>query len=188
MHTSTPSLEYRRLAGRSRSELERLLVRGETPSLEGIEATEYGGWNHPRHLAVLGIRKFVKGFFRTADGQHAGYNTPVRQDGLDHGWSARPNDEQPKRFGFYRVSPVDPAARDNRYLHPLLLDYGRGGNPRSDVSKFLRDYLVRPDPGSDELLLGKAYLALGRGRVFSNFFLLQRLGSAPGPPPTLPSR
>jgi hypothetical protein len=179
--TIAPSTEYQDLATRSRSELERLFVRGEAPSLEALAGTEYGGWNHPRRMAVLRIRKFIKGFAETEDHRHVGYNTPARQDGLSHGWSARPDDEHPKRFAFYRVLPVDPEGRDNRYLHALLLDYGQGNNPPSDPSRFIRDYLVRLEEGTDELLLGKAYLALGRARIYSNFFLLQRLG-----PPGLP--
>ena len=72
------------------------------------------------------------------------------------------------------MGPVDPASRDNVHLDALLLDYGRGQNPLLDASKVLRDYLVRIDPDSDDLLLGKAYLALGPTRVPSNFFLLER--------------
>jgi hypothetical protein len=187
MATIAPSFEYRLLAGRSRSDLERLLVRGEAPSVEALAATEYGGWNHPRRMAVLGIRKFIKGFFRTGSGEHYGYNTPARQDGLDHTWSAKPDDQRPKRFGFYRVAPVDPEGHDNRYLHALLLDYGRGGNPASDVSRLIRDYLVRAEPGSDDLLLGKAYVALGPTRLYSNFFVLQRIGPALRPPTAPPA-
>jgi len=181
-----PSAEYRALAGRPRSELERVLVRGEIPSVDALAGWEYGGWNHPPHMGVLGIRKFIKGFFRTEDDRCFGYNTPARQDGLDHDWTPRPSRDHPKRFGFYRVTPVDPEARDNRYLHALLLDYSRGGNPASDVSRVIRDFLVRVEPGSDELLLGKAYLALGPARLFSNFFLLERLAPATDPPTVAP--
>jgi hypothetical protein len=181
-----PSAEYRALAGRPRSELERVLVRGEIPSVDALAGWEYGGWNHPPHMGVLGIRKFIKGFFRTEDDRCFGYNTPARQDGLDHDWTPRPSRDHPKRFGFYRVTPVDPEARDNRYLHALLLDYSRGGNPASDVSRVIRDFLVRVEPGSDELLLGKAYLALGPARLFSNYFLLQRLAPATDPPTVAP--
>lgn len=188
MTALAPSSDYRLLAGRPRSELQRLFVRGETPSLEALTATEYGGWNHPRRMAVLGIRKFIKGFFRTESGEHYGYNTPARQDGLGQRWSARPDDEHPKRFGFYSVARVEPEARDNRYLHALLLDYSRGGNPASDVSRVIRDYLVRAETGSDDLLLGKAYVALGPARLYSNFFLLQRLGPASRPPTAPPGR
>ena len=183
----SPSAEYRALARRSRSELDRVLVRGEAPSVDAVAGWEYGGWNHPPHMGVLGIRKFIKGFFRTADDRHFGYNTPARQDGLDHDWSPRPSRDDPKRFAFYRMTPVDPEGRDNRYLHALLLDYNGGGNGTLDVSRVIRDFLVRVEPGSDELLLGKAYLALGPARLFSNFFLLQRLGPAADPPTRPPT-
>jgi len=39
----------------------------------------------------------------------------------------------------------------------------------------LRDYVVQPDPADPDLLLGKAYLALGPFRVPSNFFVIERL-------------
>jgi hypothetical protein len=56
----------------------------------------------------------------------------------------------------------------------VLLDYGRGGNKPLDPTAGLRDYLVRVDPGNDDLFLGKAYYAVGPLRVPSNFFLLER--------------
>ena len=34
--------------------------------------------------------------------------------------------------------------------------------------------MVRADPGSDELLLGKAYFAVGPARIPVGFFLLER--------------
>ena len=77
---------------------------------------------------------------------------------------------------------MDPEARDNAYLHALLLDYGRG-NPWYDPSRQLRDYLVRCVPGSDDLLLGKAYMALGPWRIPATFFLLERHRPLPGPSP-----
>ena len=80
----------------------------------------------------------------------------------------------PRRFGFYRVDPVDPTSRDNAYLHSVLLDYGKGGNKRLDPTSGLRDYLVRVDDDNDDLFLGKAYYALARARIATNFFLLER--------------
>ena len=72
------------------------------------------------------------------------------------------------------MTPVDPEARDNAYLHALLIDYGQGGNPLYDPSRYLRDYLVRCVPGSDDLLLGKAYMAIGPWRMPASFFMLER--------------
>jgi hypothetical protein len=168
------SREYRRLARCSKVELEHLLVAGETPAIEGICGFEYRGYNYPPLMSLLRNRTFIKGFFVGAQGATFGYNSPVRQHGLDGTWDALPDERSPRRFGFFRVLPVEPEARDNRYLHALLFDYGRGGNPPYDVTRVVRDYVVRVTPGSDELLLGKAYLALGRIRLPASFFLLER--------------
>jgi hypothetical protein len=99
----------------------------------------------------------------------------VEQNGLDGSWIARPSEDQPKRYAFFRVLPVDPTSQDNRYLHALLLDYHAARNPRTEPARLLRDYLVRVQPGTDDLLLGKAYFALGPARLSAGFFLLERL-------------
>lgn len=163
------------LLGRSTpAELETLMRRGTRPDLERLVGWEFRGRNVAWWAERSPILQFIKGFWRDAAGQAWGYNEPVRQDGLDRPWVALPDDANPKRFGFYSVDPVDPASRDSAYLEALLLDYGRGPNPPWEPARVLRDYLVRVDPGSDDLLLGKAYLALGPARVASNFFLLER--------------
>jgi len=56
----------------------------------------------------------------------------------------------------------------------VLLDYGRGGNRGYDIARILRDYLVRIEPGSDGLLLGKAYFVVAGARLASSFFLIER--------------
>ena len=172
---------YQRLCRARPATLERLLVGGETPALAGLVGYEYRGYNLAPQLALLGIRKFIKAFFVTPAGAIYGCNTPVMQNGLTGPWCARPAEAAPRRYAFFRVAPVAAAARDNAYLHAPLLDYGRGGNPLYDPSRFLRDYLVRCIPRSDDLLLGKAYLALGPARVAATFFLLERRRPLPGP-------
>jgi hypothetical protein len=174
------STTYERLAGQSQAALEALLVGGETPSLPGIAGYEYRGYNLAPATRLLGIRKFIKAFFDTPGGAIYGCNTPAAQNGLHAPWIARPSEAAPRRYAFFSVTPVDPEARDNAYLHALLLDYGRGGNPVYDPSRLLRDYMVRILPGSDDLLLGKAYLALGPARVTASFFLLERHRPLPG--------
>jgi len=172
---------YLRLARSRPPTLERIMVGGETPAVAALVGYEYCGYNLAPHLSLLGIRKFVKAFFATPEGAVYGCNTPVAQNGLAGPWHARPDEARPRRYAFFRVTPVDPAARDNAYLHTLLLDYGRGGNPRYDPSRVLRDYLVRCVRGSDDLLLGKAYLALGPVRLAATFFVLERRRPLPGP-------
>lgn len=182
----TPSPEYLRIASLPMRELEKLLVRGETPDAEALAGWTYRGMNNLAVTKVLGIKKFIKGFFRDGDGRVFGYNTPVEQNRPKEPWiPTRPGrvekllgkrrEGEPKRFGFYAVEPVDATSKDNHYLHALLLDYGKGGNPALDPSAGLRDYLVRLEPGSDELLLGKAYFAAGPTRLdLRSFFVLER--------------
>ena len=152
-------------------ELERQFVDGATPDLDQLVGWEFRGINRLPLNALpiarmIGIKKFLKGFFRADDGRVMGYNSPVEMNALDGQWNVGD-----KRFGFYEVYPVDPTARDNFYLHAVLLDYGRGGNKATDPSRGLRDYLVQLD---DDLLLGKAYYAVGPARVRTNFFILER--------------
>lgn len=164
----------RALEAMSMRELEIVFQRGLTPDLERLAGWEFRGTNTPGWAKLAGIKKFIKGMFRGEDGEVFGYNSPVRQNGLDAPWIAEPDDAAPKRFGFYRVAPVDPTSRDNAYLHAVLLDYGRGGNRALDPTAGLRDYLVQVDGTDDDVYLGKAYYAVGPLRVATSFFVLER--------------
>lgn len=161
-------------------ELETIFVRGATPDLDALVGWEFRGINHlPLNdylplAQIAGIKKFVKGFYRAEDGRVMGYNIPVARNVLDGRWHLKPSDTEPKRFGFYQVAAVDPTARDNTYLHAVLLDYSKGGNHRLDVTNGLRDYLVQVDPSNPDLYLGKAYYAVGPLRIATNFFILER--------------
>ena len=170
------SAAQRALAAASTRELEVAFQRGVTPDLDQLVGWEFRGINTPRWARLAGIQKFMKGFFRdpSRGGDVYGYNCPVAQNGLDGPWLARPDDAAPKRFGFYRVAPVDPTVRDNAYLHAVLLDYGKGGNSALDPSQGLRDYLVQVTADNPDLYLGKAYYALGPARLAASYFVLER--------------
>lgn len=171
-----PSAGFLDLVGRDRKSLEKTFVRGQEIDPQSLVGWTFRGANTPAWTRAAGIKKFIKGFFR--EGENVwGYNMPVRQNRLAGPWTL-PEPQAPKRFGFYRVSAVDPEARDNAYLHAVLLDYGRGKNPRLDPSSLLRDYLVAVND-SGELLLGKAYLALGTARIPVSFFVLERQATGP---------
>ncbi len=196
---ATPSDRALELEAATTADLETTFVRGTLPDLGALVGWEFRGINAPAWAKLAGIKKFIKGFYfagdvpvpsssgkpeeftppRVAranpDDQVRGYNTPVAQGPLDEAWQPLPSAVAPKRFGFYTVAPVDPSARDNRYLNAVLLDYGRGGNKPWDPTRGLRDYLVQVDAGNRDLYLGKAYYALGPVRVASNFFILERL-------------
>lgn len=160
-------------------QLERVFLRGVTPDLDSLVGWELRGMNTPKWAKLLGIKKFIKGMYRR-DGVVYGYNCPVVQNGIDEPWLAKPSDDRPKRFGFYRVERVDPTSRDNEYLHSVLLDYGRGGNNRLDPTNGLRDYLVQVDADNPDLFLGKAYYRLGPLCPPTSFFVLQRHRKAVG--------
>jgi hypothetical protein len=177
--SALPSLAALALAHAALGELEHAFQRGVTPDIEALLGWEFRGINAtprgtPPFARLAGIQKFVKGMFRAADGRAMGYNTPVVQNVLDGRWQTKPSEAAPRRFGFYEVAPVDATARDNRYLHAVLLDYGKGGNPAWDVSRGLRDYLVQLEASDPDRLLGKAYYALGPSRVGVGFFVLER--------------
>ena len=101
-----------------------------------------------------------------------GYNAVVRQNRDEAPHFYVPNASEPKRFGYYRVHRVLPDSYDNLYPNALLLDYSRGGNGLFGPP--LRDYLVQIYPDDPDLLLGKAYGAVGPLRVPLGHFVLSR--------------
>jgi hypothetical protein len=173
--SALPSVAALRLEQTPMHELEKVFQRGVTPDLDALVGWEFRGINHlPLNALPLaqiaGIKKFVKGFFRDESGKVMGYNSAVKNNALDGRWHV-----SPKRYGFYEVYNVDPTARDNRYLHAVLLDYGKGGNKVYDPTSLLRDYVIQVDPKNPDLFLGKAYGAIGPLRIPTNFFILERL-------------
>jgi hypothetical protein len=169
-----PSLRFLRIVTLKPRQLEALMLRAQMPAADALTGWEYRGMNLGAGARILGIRKFIKGFCRSTDGQIFGYNVRARQNSPDEAWLAKLAGVERKRFGFYRVLPTNPESRDNSYLNALLLDYGQGGNGRFDITAALRDYLVRISPGSDDLLLGKAFIAVGPLRLPIGYFLLER--------------
>jgi hypothetical protein len=158
------------------AELEKLMLRGEAPSIDALVGWEWRGRNTQGWAKPAGIQKFIKGFYKSDAGEVYGYNQPVVGNRLDQPWIAKPSDVNPRRFGYFLVEPVDPTARDNAYLNAVLLDYGRGKNSLLEPSRGLRDYVVRVNAGSDDLLLGTAFVAVGpaRVRVPASYFVLER--------------
>lgn len=172
-------MTFHRLARSSNAELDKIFEQGTRPALDLLEGWEFRGWNVSPVTRALGFQKFKKGFFREAgshrDDQLHGYNVVVRQNALSYPHLALPNELNPKRHGYYLVTPVDESSRDNFYTNALLLDYGQGPkNPIWDPSSVLRDYVVQVEAENPDLFLGKAYLAVGPARVFSNYFVLER--------------
>ena len=166
---------FRELIRVSNARREEILRASKTPAFESLVGYEWMGFNVSALVRMLGLQKFIKGFFQGI-AHVEGYNIPVLQNGLDAPWLAQPTQESPKRFGFYTVTAVDGAAPSRIYPEAVLLDYGASQrNPMGRVERALRDYLAQPDPTDPDVLLGKAYFAVGGLRIPSNFFGLQRL-------------
>ena len=82
-------------------------------------------------------------------------------------------------YAFFLVEPADQDAADENRRGAVLLDYSRGGNRSGNVAQILRDYLVQVTPGSDDLLLGKAYFVVAGRRLASSYFLIERYRPLP---------
>lgn len=163
----------------SSGDLERALLAGTPPRLEDLAGWEWSGGNCVKLYSLIGIRRFVKGFYEGPDRAPAGptpcihgYNIPCPRMPDEGPPRCKPSDEQPHRHGFYRTHAVVRGARDSRYDNALLLDYGLGGNGLFGPP--LRDYLVQVYPDDPDLLLGKAYAAIGPLRIPLSFFVLSR--------------
>ncbi len=171
------SMSFTELAQSDNAALEKILQSAYAPDVEMVVGFEWRGYNVSTLTSWLGIQKFIKGFFVSGDGVE-GYNIPVQQNALTSAWIAKPSPAHPKRYAFFCVSRVKSETVDRLYPNALLLDYGASTrNPRFAVERILRDYLVQPDPANPNLLLGKAYLAIGAQRLPANFFVIERLRS-----------
>lgn len=173
-----PSAAYLRLVGTPVRDLRPMMVRGERPDVSGMVGWEYRGTNLPATSALLGLRRFRKGFTTDDHGAVVGYNVSVDGADLSTPWTPRRQRDGRRAWAWFAVRDVDPEAVDNRHLRALLLDYGAVPEPEPGIAGRLRDYLVRVEPGSDDLLLGRADLAWGRRRVPVGWFVLERLEPA----------
>jgi hypothetical protein len=169
---------YEKLARSDPETLKQVMRQGVTPRFSDLVGWEFRGFNQPYITGILGFQKFKKGFFVPPDQspegpEVAGYNVLVVQNGLYGKWIALPDEDRPKRYGFYRVYRVRSNEVDNKYPLALLLNYGlprNGLNP----ARLLRDYLVQVDAENPDLFLGEASFAIGSLRVFPSHFVLER--------------
>jgi hypothetical protein len=168
------SARYLDLARKSKRELDAVFAAGSPPDVSALTGFEFRGYNQPRAATLLGIRKFIKAFYLDGARRPFGCNTPVTQNGLEDEWLARPSAAAPKRYAFFQVEPASPDAPDDLRRGAALLDYSQGGNRAYDIARILRDYLVRVEPGSDELLLGKAFFVVAGAPLAHSYFLIER--------------
>ena len=165
--------DYLTLVSADNHELEQVLRRGVQPDPAKLAEWEFRGYNTLDLTALLGFRKFKKGFFREGE-RWFGYNVKIKPNGLADPWIDVVKNGKAVRHGFFDVYPVDSGGTDNLYPNAVLLNYASEKNPLWDPSRVLRDYLVQVEPENPDLYLGKAYVALGPKRVFVSFFVLER--------------
>jgi hypothetical protein len=168
------SARYLNLARMPKRELDAVFAAGNPPDITALTGFEFRGYNQPRAAALLGIRKFIKAFYLDTARRPFGCNTPVTQNRLEDEWLARPSAEHPKRYAFFQVEPAAPDAPDDLRQGAALLDYSHGRNKAYDIANILRDYLVRVEPSSDELLLGKAFFVVAGTTLAHSYFLIER--------------
>jgi hypothetical protein len=172
--------DYVALALATNDELERVMRCGVRPDPARLAGWEFKGWNTFDLTELVGIRKFKKGFYQedpVADPQRgvSGYNVQIVANGLGEDWFDKIKDGESIKHAWYDVCPVDLNDADNKYPNALLINYDCDKNPVLDPSRRLRDYLVQVYADNDDLLLGKAYLALvGPLRLFASYFVLER--------------
>jgi hypothetical protein len=175
LHPDGPSSDYLRLVATPVREMAGIMRRGEAPDVQAISGWEWRGTNLPATSArLLGIRRFIKGF-HAADGRFAGYNVSVAGSVLDSPWLERRQRDGRREWARFAVAPVDRTTADTPHNDALLLDYGAVDAPEPGLARRLRDYVVRVSPGSDELLLGHAFMTVGSKRVPVGWFALERL-------------
>jgi hypothetical protein len=172
---------YRRLCRSSSAALDQAFQGGVAPDIERLAGFEFYGYNTAPMTTLLGIRKFKKGFYRRARARtpYGGYNVKIRPSALDGPWlQGGPGGAY---VGYFDCSLVSEGAREQLHPNALFLDYGVDQRNSVVDGSFLRDFVVCPDPGDPDVLLGKAYAALGRARIPVSFFVLQRAhrGSQP---------
>lgn len=158
-------------------QLDRLMREGHRIDEGALEEREFDGvsLNLPTLIEKLTWTKFCKVFHREHGGALRGWNCKVEQTPLDSPWILTQKDDRPVTYGHYRVVSPEGYRMPRPYDRGLLLDYGKGGNPRRDPTARVRDPIVAVNPGSSALLLGWSYLDLGLTTLSTpSFFVLRR--------------
>jgi hypothetical protein len=112
---------------------------------------EFRGWNLQKATAILGTRKFIKGFFA---GQSAaavwGYNKPVEQNEFKEPWIPKIRHGHEIRYLFFGVVPGNQVP-DAVYPESLVVDYRLWpkNSPINPLSFTVTPRSARPQPRPD---------------------------------------
>jgi hypothetical protein len=164
---------FESLAAAGRDRLEQTLRTSAAPDYGGLEGHLYRGFNLG-FVGRLAGPKFKKGFARRG-ARPLGYNELCLQDrkGPRGVWEAKPGRGH---VGYFHVAgPAGEPRRSpyGRYPGAGLFDYGLDLNSGLQLPfRLIRDVVVLPNEGDHDLVLGKAYLDVGLGRIFCCYFVL----------------
>jgi hypothetical protein len=176
MSNGTIPYDFEGLTRLDNPSLKNILDGGAKPELRDLVGYDFRGFNLQSLTALIGTRKFKKGFYGDPQEGHIwGYNIRVVQDGVGVPWVALPSDDKPNRLAFFKVFPAEPTGRDADFAHTMVIDYSQWKdyfvlNP----ARYILDYLVLPDPANRDLLLGISYFAVGNIKTFAGYFVLER--------------
>ncbi len=172
----SPPYTQKSLMDASDGDLETIFQSSPATPIASIVNFDFQGWNVPKFSSVLGIRKFIKGFFGDPTLPRAsGYNMPVEQNSFDEPWKPKQKDGKDIRYWFFGVAPVSDVP-DAKCPDTLVVDYRRWtANPRISPITYTVDYLVTPNPGNTDFVIGKSYLQSPILTLKLGFFLIQRL-------------
>ncbi len=169
------------IAAEDGAKLEELMRRGVMPDMASMAGWEFKGRNISALASAINLRRFIKGFCAIPPGSGPpeiidGYNLWAWQRrGMEKPWRQIKKLGKTWRHGFYKVHPVKPDSIDNKHTNALLIDYSLAKNPFYHPSSNLRDYFVQVYPDNPDLYVGKVYAALGGLRIFSGYFVIERL-------------
>lgn len=132
----------------------------------------------PAWIERLSWKTFQKTFYRDpSTGALRGWNVRVEQRGLHAPTVPLLRRGVPWTFGHYEVRPAGGYRPPRGFDRGLIIDYGRGANPRLDPTRRMRDPLVALREGSVEWLLGMSYVDLfGLALSTPSYFVLRREG------------
>jgi hypothetical protein len=165
---------FARLARSDDPSLEALFAASPAPSFDALVGFEWRGYNTDPNLRYLGLKKFIKTFFRAEHGDE-GCNIKVLQNALAEPWKPRTRRGKLDAFAFYLVRPQDERTRLARNPRALLFDYAASPrNPFYHVERTIRDYVVQPVASEPEVMLGRAFVGIGNARFTASFFVIQR--------------
>jgi hypothetical protein len=176
MSVST-QLTFESLCNAPADTLEELVQRGTPPSFEDLVGWEWRGYNTNPGSELLRIRKFKKGFYEDPGTPEVlqGYNVRIAQNGLLNPWVDKLHRGEPIREFYFEALHATPS---DRHPNSLYINYAIRGKLPVDPSRFLKDYVVHPYPENTDLLLGRAYYALGPVWIPISYLVLERYNKA----------